>query len=114
MKHQQIEGFQQYGEEHFTKRIIFKTSDSTVFMLNFGPGQQLPAHKHPGAEVYILVQEGSGFINCDEVETEVHAGDVIQVLGDEQMSYRSSDAERSSLYVTLVNIPEAGYAKNWG
>ncbi|MEH7522992.1 hypothetical protein V7149_06845 [Bacillus sp. JJ1503] len=43
----------EFSEEKFTKRIIFREGESTVFVLNFMPGQKLPAHKHPGTNVCI-------------------------------------------------------------
>ncbi len=42
-----------YNEEKFTKRVIFKEGESTVFVLNFSKNQALPAHKHPGTNVFI-------------------------------------------------------------
>ncbi|WP_458120872.1 cupin domain-containing protein [Paenibacillus sp. Z6-24] len=114
MEHTSLSQFQPYESERFTKRIIFKQPESTVFTLNFAPGQQLPAHRHPGADVYILVSEGTGVIDCDGTETPVAAGDVVHVQGDELMLYRSGDHDRSSLYVMLVNIPDPGYAQDLG
>ncbi|WP_046227511.1 cupin domain-containing protein [Paenibacillus dauci] len=114
MEHQLLNQFQAYENERFTKRIVFKQPGSIVFTLNFEPGQQLPAHRHPGADVYILVSEGKGIFDCDGTETAVSAGDVVHVQGDELMSYRSGETERSSLYVTLVNILNLEYAQNLG
>ncbi|ANF94771.1 cupin domain-containing protein [Paenibacillus bovis] len=114
MEHQVLSQFQPYETERFTKRILFKQPGSIVFTLNFEAGQQLPAHRHPGADVYILVSEGTGTFDCDGTELAVSAGDVVHVQGDELMSYRSGENDRSSLYVTLVNIPDPGYAQDLG
>ncbi|MFD1903784.1 hypothetical protein ACFSQ7_06240 [Paenibacillus rhizoplanae] len=39
-----------------------------MFVLNFMPGQKLPVHKHPGADVYILALHGDGAIHVNEEE----------------------------------------------
>ncbi len=42
MKQTNLQEYMQYNEERFTKRIIFKEGESTVFLLNFMPQQALP------------------------------------------------------------------------
>ncbi|WP_172193689.1 cupin domain-containing protein [Saccharibacillus qingshengii] len=110
MQKQALGAFQEYREDRFTKKIVFKEQDHVVFVLNFGPGQQLPAHKHPGATVYLTVLEGSGVMITDEIEVPVTAGDLVQVAGHEQFAYRSADV-RSSLSVVLIQTPSEDYAK---
>ncbi|PLR78461.1 cupin domain-containing protein [Bacillus sp. V3-13] len=96
---------QEFNENHFTKRIIFNNGKSTVFLLNFMAGQQLPPHKHPGTEVYLMVLQGSGIITIDGVKTEVTEKDVILAEGDEELSFEHSGAGPTSLYVMLNKIP---------
>ncbi|AKG33626.1 cupin domain-containing protein [Paenibacillus durus] len=112
MEKKELVQFQEYQTDRFTKRIVFKEDKHTVFVLNFGPGQQLPVHKHPGASVYILFLEGSGIVTSDGREISVSQGDVVQISGDEDFSYRSGEGSNSSLYVTLINTPGEQYAQN--
>jgi len=112
MEKQTLSDFQEYREEKFTKKIVFKKEGHVAFLLNFGPGHQLPTHNHPGATVYLTVLEGSGFMIADGSETAVTTGDLVQVEGHEAFAYRSADDTRSSLSVVLINTPSEEYAKN--
>jgi quercetin dioxygenase-like cupin family protein len=104
--------FQEFNDEKFTKRIVFKEGESTVFLLNFMPGHKLPPHKHPGTEVYILVIIGNGTFTIDDVSTEVSQEDVIHCSGEENLSFDNTGDEPVTLYVMLNKIPNDNYAKN--
>ncbi|OWR32554.1 cupin [Saccharibacillus sp. O23] len=112
MEKQALSTFQEYRADKFTKKIVFKKESHTAFVLNFGPGHQLPTHNHPGATLYLTVLEGSGFMIADGVETPVKAGDLVRVEGHEAFAYRSADDARSSLSVVLIDTPSEEYAKN--
>jgi quercetin dioxygenase-like cupin family protein len=103
---------QEYSETQFTKRIIHKKGESVVFALNFMPGQELPPHKHPNTDVYILVLEGNGTITVDGQQAEVKKDDVIHCDGNEQFSYKNSGEVQSSLYVVLSKVPDERFAQN--
>lgn len=112
MERQSVKDYQEYKNEKFTKRVIFNSGDSTVFILNFMPGQKLPAHKHPGAEVYLFVLNGTGTIIIDGKETEVKDHDVIHTSDQEELAFTNSSSEPVSLYVVLNNLPSPDYAKD--
>ena len=100
-----------YQEERFTKKILFQKGDSVAFVLNFLPGQQLPSHTHPGAEVYIQALKGNGTIQVNESEYELFEGEIIHLSGEETFSYRNSGDHPSSLHVVLCKIPSPAYTK---
>ncbi|RDU35252.1 cupin domain-containing protein [Neobacillus piezotolerans] len=104
--------FMEYSSEKFTKRVIFKKGESTAFVLNFTPGQQLPPHKHPGTEVFLLVKGGSGTFTIDGVEHEAVANDVVHCGGEEMFAFKNSGSEPVSLYVVLTKVPSPEYAKD--
>lgn len=112
MEKNSVKAYMEYSEEKFTKRIIYKKGESTAFVLNFLPGQQLPTHKHPGTEVYIYVVAGIGTISIDGKETGVSEADLIHVSSDEEMSFNNTGKEPVSLYVVLSRVPSDLYAKN--
>ncbi|MDF2923336.1 MAG: cupin [Paenibacillaceae bacterium] len=114
MEKRAIAEYQEFPEGRFTKRILFKEASHVVFLLNFAPDQQLPTHKHPGADVYILHLEGSGTVTVNGIETPLKNGDVVRITGDEEFAYRSGESGVSSLYVTLITIPSPDYAENVG
>jgi len=66
------------------------------------PGQALPAHRHPGAELEALVWEGSGVFTVDGKETEAFAGDAVRCGGEELFSFRNTGDGPCRLYVVLV------------
>ncbi|HLO13107.1 MAG TPA: cupin domain-containing protein [Pseudoneobacillus sp.] len=112
MEKKSLQEHLEYSEAQFTKRIIFKKGDSTVFVLNFMPGQKLPAHKHPGTEVFLLMLAGSGTFIIDGVPTEVQEKDVIHTSSEEELAFENTSNEPSSVYVMLNKIPDERYAQN--
>ncbi|WP_433942852.1 cupin domain-containing protein [Paenibacillus sp. SN-8-1] len=112
MEKKTLADYTEYRSESFTKKILFKQGENVVFMLHFMPGQSLPAHKHPGADVYILVVEGSGAMTMDDKVVQVAKTDVIRVDGGELFAYSNTGSEPSSLYVVLTKIPDERYAKD--
>lgn len=114
VKHMEIKRlgeFTDFQESRFTKRIVHKQDESVVFVLNFQDGQQLPPHKHPGTQVYILVLQGQGVITVDGRETEIGKNDIVRVGGDEEFSFANAAGEKTSLYVCLNKIPDERYAE---
>lgn len=111
MNHFSIDQFQDFYEQSFTKRIVFKEQDSVVFVLNFLPGQALPPHKHPGSDVYLLVLSGSGTIKVDGNNAQVKEGDVVHCGGEEEFAFENTGSVPTSLYVCLNKIPDVRYAK---
>ncbi len=104
MEKQSIKTYQEFKEDSFTKRVIFNNGNSTAFILNFLPGQILPAHKHPGAEVYLLVVSGKGTIIIDGRESEVTETELIHTGSDEELSFINTSSDRVSLYVVLNKL----------
>ncbi|WP_102275054.1 cupin domain-containing protein [Cytobacillus massiliigabonensis] len=112
MEKKSIAAAQEFNEKQFTKRILFREGESTVFVLNFMPGQQLPAHKHPGTNVYLMVLQGSGTLSIDGIPTDISEKDVILAGGNEEFAFTSSENEHTSLYVMLNKIPDERYVQN--
>lgn len=112
MEKQSLQAFTEYNEEKFSKRIIFKKGDSTVFLLNFMPGQQLPEHTHPGTEVYLLVLDGEGTFMIDGKEVPVSANDVVHCSSEERLAFQNTGTNPVSLYVMLNKIPNEKFAQN--
>jgi len=112
MEQKSLHNFIEYGEEKFTKRVVFKEGESTVFMLNFAPQQALPSHKHPGTNVYILVIDGGGTFTIDGKEVKVQKNDVILCTAEEEMAFLNDGQENTSLYVMLNKIPDERFAQN--
>ncbi|QBP40272.1 cupin domain-containing protein [Paenisporosarcina antarctica] len=112
MEKQSLQKYQEFSEDRFTKRIIFKKSSSTAFVLNFLPDQQLPSHTHPGSDVFIMTVEGTGVFTIDGKEVNVMKNDLVHCSDQEQLSFNNNGTERVSLYVILNKIPNDKYAEN--
>jgi quercetin dioxygenase-like cupin family protein len=112
MEKQTLSKFQEFSEERFTKRIVFKKGDSTVFLLNFLPGQELPPHAHPGSEVFIQVMQGEGTFIVDDAEERLSQNEVIHCRDQEKLAFKNTGNEPVSLYVMLSKIPADEYAQD--
>ena len=112
MEKKSVKEYMEYSEERFTKRVIYKKGETTAFVLNFLPGQELPTHKHPGTEVYLFVVTGNGTFIIDGQETEVTEADLLYVSDQEEMAFKNSGSKPVSIYVVLSKIPNEQYAKN--
>lgn len=112
MEKKSLGSLQEYQEGKFTKRIAFQKGESVVFVLNFTPGQELPTHKHPGTDVYLLALEGNGTVTVDGTDSEFAKGEILHIHGDEAFSYANSGNQPASLYVVLSKVPDPRYAEN--
>ncbi|WP_379163847.1 cupin domain-containing protein [Paenibacillus sp. sgz5001063] len=101
----------QYQDERFTKKILFQKGESLVFILNFMPGQQLPVHKHPGSDVYILALKGDGTIQVNDLDYPFTEGETLHIAGDESFAYKNTSVQPASLHVVLSKIPNSQYSK---
>lgn len=112
MEKQTISQFQEFSDEKFTKRVIFKKGANTAFLLNFMPGQELPPHPHPGCDVFIQMMQGEGTFTVDGQETAVKQNDVIHCADQEKLAFKNSGNTPATLYVVISNIPSDDYAKD--
>ncbi|WP_353618657.1 cupin domain-containing protein [Bacillus sp. ISL-37] len=112
MEKQSLTQYQDFSEERFTKRIVFKKGESTVFLLNFMPGQELPKHTHPGTEVFILTMQGEGTFTIDGEEVVAAANETVHVSGTEELAYKNTGTEPVTIYVMLNKIPDERFAQN--
>jgi quercetin dioxygenase-like cupin family protein len=110
MQRQSLSNFIVYNEEKFTKKVIFKEGESTVFVLNFSANQALPTHKHPGTNVFIQVIEGEGTFYVNGEALASNKLDVLHFTGEEEMSFVNSGGN-TSLYVMLNKVPDERYVQ---
>ncbi|AOZ94362.1 cupin domain-containing protein [Paenibacillus crassostreae] len=111
MEKKELQPVKEYNENKFTKRILFKSSESVVFVLNFMPGQELPKHQHPGSELFVLVTDGSGIVTINGEDTLLVKDDVISCEGEEHFSFKNTGDTPTSLYAVLSKIPSEDYAQ---
>lgn len=73
-----------FDDKKFTKYDLFKENDETVFVLNLKPGQELPPHKHPERNLYLLGYEGEGEFVIDGEKHRCKKGDIFAVSPEEE------------------------------
>lgn len=112
MQTKNLQDYIVYDDNKFTKRLIFKEKDHAAFMLNFTGGQMLPAHKHPGATLYIVVLQGVGSFQIDGEKIPVEKDSIIQCNGDEELAFVNEENTETSLYVVMHTIPDSSYVEN--
>ncbi|SDZ30846.1 Cupin domain-containing protein [Evansella caseinilytica] len=93
--------YQEFSDSKFKKLLLFKQGEMDAYRLNFLPGQGVPLHRHPGAEVYLIVIEGSGMVQADNEQAKVSAGDMVHVTGEELFAFTNTGDGKASLYVFL-------------
>ncbi|HET7580203.1 MAG TPA: cupin domain-containing protein [Bacillales bacterium] len=93
---------QVYDEQHLKKVDLFHEKESSAFVINLMPGQSLPAHRHPGHQVYLMVFEGEGECSIDENRHHLAWRDVLRCGGNKQLSLKNSGRKLMSVYVVLT------------
>lgn len=105
MKKNTITSALEFSEERFTKKDIFKSRNSSMFLLNFISGQTMKSHSHPGKELYLHVLSGKGEFIIGDEKIQVTEDDVIHLEKDEMIGFENGDGN-TSIYVTMNKIEE--------
>lgn len=106
MEKQLIVSARQFSQERFTKIDIIKRKRSSVFLLNFLPGQHMKAHNHPKRELYLNVLEGNRTFSIDGKNVEVSKGEVIYCEQEEQIGFTNTGEEKVSIYAVMTKIAD--------
>src|SRR5699024_8122268 len=101
-----ISSAKQFSDERLTKVNVIKRKRSSIFLLNFLPGQHMTSHNHPNRELYMHVLEGNGTLLIDEKKVEVQQGDVIYCDPEEQIGFTNSSENKVTIYATLTKLTE--------
>lgn len=100
-----------YMDNTLTKRILFNEDRVLNFVLNFKPGQGVPAHNHEESDLIVHVLTGEGEMIVDGKPFEVMEGDVIHCSGREVFSLRNTGSRDMSCFVVLAPNPSPVYSK---
>lgn len=105
MEKDTIASARKFDEARFTKVDIFKSRNSSMFLLNFTSGQTMKSHSHPGKELYLHVLSGKGEFKIDDEKIQVKEDDVIHLEKDEMIGFENGDGN-TSIYITMNKIEE--------
>lgn len=93
---------QVFDEHRMTKKPLFQEEGSNSFVINLMPGQELPAHRHPGNHVYLFVFEGEGECELDGARHLLSWRDVLHCGESETLSLKNTGRKLMSVYVVLA------------
>lgn len=91
-----------FNEDRFTKNDLFKKKSETVFVLNLKPGQELPPHKHPKRNLYIIGFEGEGTFNIDGDDYSCKTGDVFSISPEEDFGVKNESNGDFRAYACMM------------
>lgn len=97
-----IKECQEFNESRFVRTNLFQKGNSTAFMLNLMPGQSVPPHPHPGANVFMYVVEGTGTFIIEEKELTVSEKDVVHCEDKEMLEIRNNGDQPLCIYIVLA------------
>ena len=98
-----IKDYQVFDDSTFTKKDIETDGETKRFVLNFNPGQILPAHKHLNTQLFLTVIEGSGRLFHGLENYTISEQDIIHCSGDETISIENNKKEQLSIYVIITS-----------
>lgn len=93
---------QVFDEKRMRKETLFKENGSAAFVVNLMPGQELPAHRHPGNQVYLFLFEGEGEYRLDGDRYPFSWQEVLHCGEEQELSLKNTGSEPMSVYVVLA------------
>ena len=66
--HINMRELEQYSDERFVVKGVYKGAQSEAILLFLAPGQEMPSHPHERFEVVLLPQKGQGLLIVDGVK----------------------------------------------
>lgn len=64
--HKNLRDMEQYNDEKFVIKGVYKGAQSEAVLLFLMPGQEMPSHPHEIFEVTLLPQKGRGLLTVDD------------------------------------------------
>lgn len=99
-------------ENKIAKRMIYKSDNVIVFLLNIAKDEILPGHTHLNSTLLLQVIEGHALVCVDGKETLLEVGELMQVDGNESMQVKNTGTEILRLYVSISPIGSEDFAKD--
>jgi len=106
MEKKSLLDYQEFDEKRFTKKNIYTKADSVAFVLNFFPGQEMPAHKHAGMNLTALAIQGNGMFTIDDQEMTIMKDELIHCNGNLRIAFKNTSTAKTSIYVVLNKTNE--------
>src|SRR5699024_8671350 len=113
MKIQSCSELQEFDDARFVKKNLYKGNGNVVFLLHLLPGQEIPAHTHPGKEVFLLGLQGRGSLWIGGEHHTLGCQDFVYCGDEDALRIYNDGKEGWVLYVVLAakKEPEVEQAK---
>ncbi|MBS4210100.1 cupin domain-containing protein [Bacillus sp. FJAT-50079] len=92
-----------FNDGRLVRTQLFQEGKTTVFVLNFLPGQKLPPHPHPDSHVYLYIIEGKGVCTIDDQQYAIAEKDVIHAVDNQHVSVENTGDAPLSIYVVQAH-----------
>ena len=66
--HKNMREMEQYSEDQFVVKAVYKGEQSEAVLLFLKPGQEMPSHPHKQFEVVLVPQKGKGMLSIDGIK----------------------------------------------
>ncbi len=66
--HKNMRAMEQYSDDQFVIKGVYKGAQSEAVLLFLKPGQEMPTHPHERFEVVLVPQEGQGVMIVDGIK----------------------------------------------
>ena len=66
--HKNLREMEQYSDDHFVIKSVYKGKQSEAVLLFLKPGQEMPLHSHERFEVVLMPQKGRGVMRVNEIK----------------------------------------------
>jgi len=67
--HKNMREMEQYSDDQFVVKSVYKGAQSEAILLFLQPGQEMPPHPHERFEVVLLPHKGRGLLIVDNIKT---------------------------------------------
>jgi quercetin dioxygenase-like cupin family protein len=95
---------QVFDDGRMRKETLFEEAGSSAFVVNLMPGQELPAHRHPGQQVYLFLFEGEGEYSLDGEHHPFSLRDVLHCGQEQELSLKNTGFEPMSVFVVKAKL----------
>lgn len=99
-------------ENKISKRILYKSDNVIVFMLNIAKGEILPAHTHLTSTLLLQVMEGSALVTTDGKQTPLNIEELMQIDGSESLQVLNSGDNILRLLVSISPMGSEDFAND--
>ncbi|HLJ78019.1 MAG TPA: cupin domain-containing protein [Acidobacteriaceae bacterium] len=103
--HKNMREMEQYSEDRFVVKGVFKGEQSEAILLFLMPGQEMPAHPHERFEIVLVPQKGRGVMSVDGIkDVDLVPETLYYEPAGRTIRIRNSGVEPLQVLITLIRV----------